>query len=272
MDSWTVDSAVWSWGIDFRHALISLTYFDALYSGDVTLVRQRYEIAKDVHSFRYPWWSASAGMLVKPSGPGGTAGLCVCPASWSPAGLPAGIYETLVSSKACACNEGVGGNADWPKSEADGYVNSERSAIGNGHFAVASLRMAGYAAWLGKAEEAAEWRNISSTAAASMRTHLWDPSLGAFRDGVGANHTAMHSTIIAAVAGAVDDSAVRGMSAAVVKFLRRKMLPDGPRCSCMYAFWVLEGLYRIGAEQAAGGAAADFALEFLTVRLSGRSV
>lgn len=51
MDAFQVDSNIWQGTTDFRAALISLAWADALYSGDLALVQQRYEDMKKYHSF-----------------------------------------------------------------------------------------------------------------------------------------------------------------------------------------------------------------------------
>ena len=68
----------------------------ALYSGDLALVRQRYDDLKK-HTLEY-FFNPSLGLVSKPAGTMGAA--VSCPASWSPAGMPPGIYEALHCSDA----------------------------------------------------------------------------------------------------------------------------------------------------------------------------
>ena len=56
---------------------MSLATEQALYTGDLSLVRQRYEDLKK-HSFTY-WFDKSVGLVVKPPALMGAAG-CKCPA------------------------------------------------------------------------------------------------------------------------------------------------------------------------------------------------
>jgi hypothetical protein len=82
---------------------------------------------------------------------------------------------------------------------------------------------------------------------------------GGFTDGLGISHASMQATIFPTMAGAVDDAEIPGMMAAVVAGLKAK----GMACSCMAAFWLLEGLYRMGRAVGGEGAAAH-ALDVLT--------
>ena len=79
----------------------------ALYSGDLALVRQRYDDMKK-HTLGY-FFDPSLGLVSKPAG---TMGAAVnCPASWSPAGMPPGIYEALH----CTASDLI----DWPSGSRD---------------------------------------------------------------------------------------------------------------------------------------------------------
>jgi hypothetical protein len=82
---------------------------------------------------------------------------------------------------------------------------------------------------------------------------------GGFTDGLGISHASVQATIFPTMAGAVDDTKMPGMVAAVVAGLKAK----GMACSCMAAFWLLEGLYRLGRSVGGEGAAAH-ALDVLT--------
>ena len=59
-----IDSNIWQGMTDFRSALISLAHASALYSGDVSVIRQRWEDIKK-HSFVY-YFDESIGAVNKP--------------------------------------------------------------------------------------------------------------------------------------------------------------------------------------------------------------
>ena len=223
-DGFQLDSNIWQGTTDFRAALVSLATEQALYTGDLSLVRQRYEDLKK-HSFTY-WFDKSVGLVVKPPALMGAAG-CKCPASWSPAGMPPGIYEALN----CRCDDLI----DWPGGARDGYVsaNNNASAVANSYIALAASRLSQVAGWLGKDSDAKMFGEIATTIRTTLREKLWDKSTGSFVDGLGISHSSMHATLFPAMAGAVDEAAEPGMGLAVVKTLRAA----GMKCSCMAAYW-----------------------------------
>ena len=117
--------------------------------------------------------------------------------------------------------------------------------------------MSAVATWLGKAADAKMFEGVATAIKLNMREKMYSSANGSFVDGVGIAHSSMHATLFPTMAGAVDEVAEPGMGLAVVKTLRAA----GMKCSCMAAYWLLEGLYRIGTQT---GEAADLALEILT--------
>jgi hypothetical protein len=109
-NGYMVDSNIWQGMTDFRSALIELTYQLALYTGDLSLVRKRWQdILK--HSFVY-YFQPDLGLVLKTKAFMGSQA-CTCPESWSPAGMPKGIYEELH----CTCTD----LNDWPMQYQFGY-------------------------------------------------------------------------------------------------------------------------------------------------------
>ena len=64
INGFQVDSNIWQGMTDFRSALISLAYYHALYTGDLSLIRQRYDDIKK-HSFVY-YFDPTLGLVNKP--------------------------------------------------------------------------------------------------------------------------------------------------------------------------------------------------------------
>jgi alpha-L-rhamnosidase len=256
-DGFQQDSNIWQGMVDFRSALISLAYEQALYSGDLSLVSQRY-VDMQMHSLAgsgttavQGFFDPSLGLVNKSGGMMGTAG-GKCPASWSPAGMPDGVYEALK----CTASDLI----DWPSGTRDGYKESAISAVPNAYVALAAGKLSKVAGWLERTADAQYYGNVSATILTNLRTKLYNRSSGAFVDGLAApasQHSSMHATLFSAMAGAVDEAAVPGMGLAVVATLKAK----GMRCSCMAAHWLLEGLYKIGWHTSE---AADHALDVLT--------
>lgn len=104
INGFQLDSNIWQGMTDFRAALISLAYSHALYTGDLSLLRQRWADIKK-HSFVY-FFDEAIGAVNKPPAFMGSHD-CQCPESWSPAGMPPGIYEALQ----CTCTD----LNDWPR-------------------------------------------------------------------------------------------------------------------------------------------------------------
>ena len=99
----------------------------ALYTGDLSLLRQRYEDIKK-HSFVY-YYDEGLGLVNKPPAFMGSSG-CKCPEAWSPAGLPPGVYEALQ----CTCTD----LNDWPRQYQDGYQICNVSTVANSYIAMAA--------------------------------------------------------------------------------------------------------------------------------------
>ena len=240
-DGFQLDSNVWRGTTDFRAALVGLAFQYALYSGDLRLLRQRWPDIK-LHSL-VDYFDAETGLIVKPAGAMGRS--VPCPESWAPPGIPSDVWAEL----GCTCADLV----DWPTSCRDGFVFTNASAVANAYVAFAADKVAEAAGWLGEADDERHFTAVAQTIRTSLRQQLYNASTGTFADGIGTAHTSLHATLFPMMAGAVNDS----MGAAVVRQLRAR----GMRCSCMAAFWLLEGLYRVGWHTAD---AADYALELLT--------
>jgi hypothetical protein len=158
---------------DFRSALISLAHSHALYSGDLSLIEQRWDDIKK-HSFVY-FFDEAVGAVNKPVAFMGSDD-CRCPESWSPAGLPPGIYEEVK----CTCTD----LNDWPREYQDGYVIGEISTVANSYVALAATRVSEMATWLNKTDEAAEYAAVAATILATLQSKLYNRSLGGFADGL----------------------------------------------------------------------------------------
>ena len=240
------DSNIWKGTTDFRAALISMAYQHAIYTGSISVLRQRYADCK-LHSFA-SFFSVEMGAVNKSL-------TCTCPASWSPAGMPSGVYEALK----CDC----GDLNDWPPQYRDGFVQMNVSTIANSYIALATRRVADIALLLGETEDAAHYASISETILATLRERLYDKSKGRFVDGEGTTNAAIQAQIFPMMAGVVNETALPGMGLAMVRYLRSARVEGNGPSSCMAAFWLLEGLYRVGWHTAE---AADLALDVITAR------
>ena len=173
IDGFQVDSNIWQGMTDFRSALISLSYYHALYTGDLALVRQRYDDIKK-HSFVY-YFDAELGLVNKPPAFMGSSN-CKCPDSWSPAGLPAGVYEDLK----CTCTD----LNDWPPQYQDAYKICNVSTVANSYIALAASRVSDIATMLGETADAAHYKHVADTIMTTLREKLYDSSTGSLPDGL----------------------------------------------------------------------------------------
>ncbi len=137
---------------------------------------------------------------------------------------------------------------DWPKTERDGYVFTERNTVVNAFHLAAIKRLADLARAIGKDEEAAEFDTRFKKTHTEFQKQLFDSKRGVYRDGVGTNHASHHANFFPLAFGLVPPEKQQG----VLKFLRSK----GMDCSVYAAQYLLEGLFMHGA--------ADKALSLIT--------
>jgi hypothetical protein len=93
---------------------------------------------------------------------------------------------------------------DWPSSQRDGFVFTPTNGVVNSHYVGALRVFAELAAAAGDAAGAAAARANASALAAAIVARLWDPSKGAFVDGLETSHAAIHSTAYALANGVAD--------------------------------------------------------------------
>jgi hypothetical protein len=123
---------------------------------------------------------------------------------------------------------------------------------------------------LGETAEAGHYANVSETILTTMREKLYNSTTGTFSDGLNgpsihdltpSTHSAIQSIIFPMMAGVVNETAQPGMGLAITNALKLRLKGGVGPSSCMAAFWMLQGLYRVGWETRE---AADLALEVMT--------
>jgi len=171
--------------------------------------------------------------------------------------MPPGIYEALQ----CTCTD----LNDWPPQYQDGYIIGNVSTVANAYIAFAAGKVAQMATWLGKHQEATYYQSVSDRILMNLRARLYNATEGSFSDGLeGATtqeltpiqHGSMQATLFPLMAGVVNETAIPGMGLKMVGWLKK----TGMKCSCMAAYWLLQGLYKTGVHYAE---AADHALEVM---------
>ncbi len=135
---------------------------------------------------------------------------------------------------------------DWPPSERDGYdMNAPYNTVLNALQVRAYDDMAYIAGILDHAEDAAAFAALRDGLRTAMIEHLYDPADGLFADGCSeagspVPHKSQHATAYALHAGIYTDAAMADRMA--------EAMCDGGklRVSVYAAFFLLEGLYRVG--------------------------
>lgn len=135
---------------------------------------------------------------------------------------------------------------DWPVCSRDGYAeNAHYNTVYNALCYICLRDMTVMASVLGKEDEATAYRNVADNLRADMIELLYNPDVGAFRDGLTADgepiaHYAQHATAYALCAGIFADDAMKD---ALGRTLVRQ---DAIRTSIYGAYFLIEALYRAG--------------------------
>jgi len=137
---------------------------------------------------------------------------------------------------------------DWPMGERDGYVFKPINTVVNAFHFEALQCMARIADALGKTGEAAEFRAESAQVKEAVNSKLFDADRGVYVDGEGTDHASLHANMLPAAFGMTPPE----HRESVLRFIESR----GMACSVYGAQYLLEALYRAGAD--------DVALSLLT--------
>lgn len=137
---------------------------------------------------------------------------------------------------------------DWPRGngsksygEDDGYVLKDYNTVVNAYHYQALVMLSKIAGHLDKEDDAARFSALAGQTANSIVDIFYDSSDGAFRDGEGTDHKALHATLFPLAFGLVPQE---GMDR-TLKFIHEK----GMVCSVYAAQMFLEGLYDAGDDE-----------------------
>ena len=135
---------------------------------------------------------------------------------------------------------------DWPQPrQIDGFEFTRVNTVVNAWQYAALECLADAADVTGRPEDARALRHVARRMRESLRRMMFLPQTGAYRDGLGSEHTAIHATMYAASLGLVED----GDKEAVGRWLARALSrSDELPLSCNAAAWLLEALYRCGCD------------------------
>jgi len=127
---------------------------------------------------------------------------------------------------------------DWPKGERDGHVLTKENTVVNSFYLRSLDIMIELGEALGRSAEVAEYRAKRAVAFASFQQLLFDSSRGIYRDGVGTEHSSLHSNLFPLAFGLVPDT----LRADLAKWLGSR----GMDCSVYVAQYFMEALFRHG--------------------------
>jgi hypothetical protein len=118
----------------------------------------------------------------------------------------AGLWTCDAAPHSWSCQQP---EVDWPPAMRDGFVSVPANTVVNAHYVGALREFADLAEAAGEAGAAAAARANATVLAAAMRRALFNASAGAFVDGAGTPHAAVHSSAYALARGVADgDDAV----------------------------------------------------------------
>lgn len=132
---------------------------------------------------------------------------------------------------------------DWPVSERDGYVFTDVNTVINSFQYAAYATLAQVAGVLGNTADEAKYTGLASQVRTAINTRLLPAGSGAYIDGEGTTHTALHATAFPVALGVPD--------AADLPALGQFLAASGMACSVYAAQFLLEALFASGQADAA---------------------
>jgi len=127
---------------------------------------------------------------------------------------------------------------DWPKGERDGFVFTPINTVVNAFHIRSLQKMANLARALGKGSEAEEYDAMAAKAQQAFQKILFNPELGAYRDGHGTDHASQHASLFPLAFGLVPAEHVESVS----KYVAGR----GMACSVYAAQYLMEALFTHG--------------------------
>ena len=208
-----------TWPTEWWLAMIPIIHDYALYTGDLENVRRWYEPMKIKN-------------LLSGVTPDGLLNVGILPPDFKCPGFGEGVKLRDI--------------VDWPEPERDGYEFGTYNLVPNCWQYMALTRTAELAVLLGKASEAADFRQAAARSRNAIRTAMLKKGL--FVDHPESKHTALHSCIFPALWGVAEESE----KPAILKLMQSK----GMACSVFGAQFLLECCYE--------NRMADYGLELMT--------
>lgn len=223
-----------TWPTEWILQTVLMAWYDYLYTGDTRLLAARY------------------GLLAKHTliDLKGEAGLVSTKAKEQDAAFLSSINRTQPIRDIVDWPQAKGdfGTVDGHPGESDFFVFEDYNTVVNAYHYLTLENMAGIAAALGKTEDAASWKKAADEQKASFNKAFFNRKAGNYRDGIGTDHSALHSNMFPLAFGLVPEK----RQAEVAAYAQSR----GIACSIANSLILLHGMY------AAGNAA--YAQEILT--------
>ena len=216
-----------TWPTEWHLQMVSIAWYDYLYTGDKALIRKYYDLLKlkTLSALRMPngLISTRTGLL--------TGELC--------------------RSLNYTGTEPIKDIVDWPRSgsfgidkkeagEADGYVLTDyNTAVNAWHYESLTL-MSRIAQALGRRSDAKAFERDAAAVREAVNTLLFDAAAGCYRDGLDTDHHSLHANMFPLAFGMVPEE----NRASVLEFIRSR----GMACSVYGAQFLLDGLFDAGED------------------------
>ena len=194
-----------TWPTEWAPHMVFMAYADWMQTGDAEWLRPRYEALK-------------SKLLIERAGEDGL----------------------IRSNKA---QQGHTDIVDWPKGERDGYQFREINTVVNAFHLAALSRMAELARAVGNDSDASAYQKRFKRTLAVFNQQLLIADKGAYRDGVGTDHTSSHASFFPLAFGLTPEP----NRDAVAEFVVSK----GMKCSVYAAQYLLESLFHTGRNKEA---------------------
>ena len=199
-----------TWPTEWKQCSIRMAWTDWMWSGDTRSIAKFYTQLKD-EKLLASHARASDGLLVS----GG---------------------ERARHSLTNKC--GLADIVDWPLAERDGFVFRDVNAVVNALYYRNLLEMADIARALGKHDDSDMFAAMAKRVHDSYQKVFFDQARGAYRDGEGTDHAALHQNALALAFGLVPPE----HRSKVADFC----LSRGMACSVVFSQYLLEGLFAAG--------------------------
>lgn len=190
-----------TWPTEWASHMVFMAYADWWHTGDVTWLRARFDALK-------------TKLLLDRVGPDGL------------------ITSTPAHMK-------KGDLVDWPHGERDGFVFTPVNTVANAFYLRALEVMGQLAQALGRTAEATEYAERLRVGRAAFHAAFYNPATGLYRDGVGTDHSSMHSNLFATAFGLVP--------AEHAERLKLWLAGRNMDCSVYVAQYFMEALFRQGS-------------------------